>query len=53
MIHQALIDVVKSQLGGGVSETEVREFLLRRGTSDEEIQEIFELISPDVTRNSS
>ncbi|EKD23571.1 MAG: hypothetical protein ACD_81C00218G0015 [uncultured bacterium] len=47
MIHQALIDVVKSQLGGGVSETEVREFLLRRGTSDEEIQEIFELISPD------
>jgi len=49
MIQQALIEVVKNQLGGGVSEAEVREFLRRRGTDEEEIREIFELVSPGVT----
>ncbi|OGM93167.1 hypothetical protein A2333_02665 [Candidatus Wolfebacteria bacterium RIFOXYB2_FULL_49_7] len=49
MIQQALIEVVKNQLGGGVSEAEVREFLRRRGTDEAEIREIFELVSPGVT----
>lgn len=45
MIQQALIEVVKNQLSGGVSEAEVREFLRRRGTDDTEIAEIFEIVS--------
>ena len=46
MVNQALIEVVKNQLGGGVSEDEVREFLRRRGTNEEEIAEIFASIVP-------
>lgn len=45
MVNQALIDVVKNQLAGGVGEQEIREFLRRRGTSDEEIREIFSVLS--------
>lgn len=50
MINQALFDVVKNQLTGGVSEQEVREFLRRRGSSDAEIRELLdEIASQSVT----
>ncbi|AKM78251.1 MAG: hypothetical protein UY31_C0012G0004 [Candidatus Wolfebacteria bacterium GW2011_GWE1_48_7] len=45
MVNQALIDVVKNQLAGGIGEQEIREFLRRRGTSDDEVQEIFKALS--------
>lgn len=45
MIQQALIEVVKNQLNGGVSEAEVREFLRRRGTDEAEIREIFDIVA--------
>jgi hypothetical protein len=45
MINQALFDVVKNQLASGVSEQAVKEFLRRRGTSEVEIQELFEAIA--------
>lgn len=53
MIQQALVEVVKNQLSGGVSEAEVREFLRRRGTDEAEIREIFDtaaLAMPDPDR---
>lgn len=50
MVNQALFDVVKNQLAIGVSDQEVREFLRRRGTSEIEMQELFEaLASQSVT----
>lgn len=49
MVNQALIDVVKNQLAGGISEQEVREFLRRRGTGEAEIGEIFEILSAEIT----
>lgn len=47
MINQALFDVVKNQLAGGVSDQEIMEFLRRRGVDDVEIKELFEAVSPN------
>lgn len=47
MVNQSLIDVVKNQLAGGIGEQEIREFLRRRGTTEDEVREIFEILSPD------
>ena len=45
MVNQALFDVVKNQLASGVSDVEVKEFLHRRGTSESDIRELFDVIA--------
>lgn len=50
MVNQALIDVVKNQLSGGVSESDIREFLGRRGAGEDEIREIFGTLSADAAQ---
>ncbi len=47
MEHQALIEVVKNQLAGGVSKSEIKEFLRRRGTADADVEQIFAAISAE------